>query len=67
VRVVASSQQTYGSFMIGDNGVNNRFWDGDIAEVIVYDRALNTSGHAEIYSYLRSKYNLAPGTMFRFR
>jgi hypothetical protein len=42
-----------------DRGITARSWDGDIAEIIIYDRALTTNEENEVGAYLTSKYALA--------
>jgi hypothetical protein len=37
-----------------------RFLVGDVAEVLVFDRALNSTERAAVTSYLRTKWNLSP-------
>lgn len=36
-----------------------RFWEGEIAEIILYDRALNTSERNEVETYLNLKYGIS--------
>jgi glucose/arabinose dehydrogenase len=49
-----------GTGNIGRGYNNNTFYAGDIAEVIVYDRALTTSERSDVEFYLKSKYGLLP-------
>jgi len=41
------------------HGSNLAYWDGDIAEVIVYDRTLTDAERQQITQYLGSKYGIA--------
>ena len=47
-----------------DRGIGSRVWAGEYCEIIIYDRALNTSEVATIENYLANKYagslNLGP-------
>jgi hypothetical protein len=52
-----------------DRGNWGRSWDGDIAEIIIYDRALTTNEENEVGAYLSNKYALTtsystPGTSY---
>ena len=51
------------SFTIGAHPAPQRFWDGDIAEIIVYDKALSAIEITQVESYLDNKYALS-GTVF---
>jgi hypothetical protein len=42
--------------------VGSNAWAGDIAEIIIYDRALAVGEHAAVQNYLAGKYNLPPLT-----
>ncbi|MFD0895816.1 lamin tail domain-containing protein [Luteolibacter ambystomatis] len=61
---VASSQKTYGDFYLGNAGTSTsgatltRYWNGSIAEVIVYDGVLTTDGINHVGWYLQNKYAL---------
>jgi hypothetical protein len=58
------STQTNGLFslsarhIISGTPVSNGYWNGDIAEVLVYDRALTEVERQKVETYLRSKYGL---------
>jgi hypothetical protein len=44
-------------YVIGQQGnINGEFWQGDIAELLVYDRALSSSELQQDWSYLDAKY-----------
>lgn len=43
---------------IGARDASNDFWNGDIAEVIIYSRALSSGERALVEAYLTSKFNL---------
>jgi len=46
-------------FVIGRQGtLNGEFWNGDIAEVLVYDRQLNDSERERVWRHLRHRYAL---------
>jgi hypothetical protein len=44
---------------IGSDGTPGNFLNGDIAEIIVYNRALNTSELAQVHRYLSRKWGIA--------
>lgn len=41
-----------------DRNIANRSWLGDIAEVLIYDKALSSAEEAQVGSYLTAKYGL---------
>ena len=41
-----------------DRNINGRSWDGDVAELIIYDRELAASEMVGIYLYLEAKYGI---------
>ena len=41
-----------------DRGFDNRFWDGNLFEVIIYDRTLNQNEIEQVKYYLKTKYNM---------
>ena len=46
-------------FQVGlDRSFSPRFWDGDIAEVIAYDRVLSDPERQQVEDYLRTKWGL---------
>jgi|GEM_PF-2703475 len=46
-------------YVIGRQGFanNSEYWQGDIAEILVYNAELNTSQRTQIWSYLLSRYS----------
>ena len=45
--------------MIGqDRSVLDRFWHGNIYEVIIYNRTLNSTEIEQVKYYLKTKYNM---------
>ena len=47
-------------WVIGQQGdINGEFWNGDIAELVVYDRALPLTEQRQVWSVLLNRYNLA--------
>lgn len=58
VHCASGSDRTYATFMVGDNGAHNRYWDGRIAEVIVYDRYLTDLERGQVGLYLEQKYSI---------
>lgn len=44
---------------IGAVSTSSQFMDGDIAEIVIYNRALSTSERAKIEAYLSDKWNIA--------
>lgn len=50
-------------FWIGSQGsANERFWNGDIAEIVVYDRVLNSAERENVEAYLAIRYGM-PDTL----
>jgi Concanavalin A-like lectin/glucanases superfamily len=48
-------------FVVGRQGsANNEYWQGDIAELLVYDRELSADELTQNWSYLQQKYFPAP-------
>jgi hypothetical protein len=46
-------------YVIGQQGnINGEYWNGDIAELLVYDRALDPSELEEAWGYLNGRYGL---------
>jgi hypothetical protein len=47
-------------YVIGTQGdINGEFWNGDIAEILVYDRALSPQELSGVWDYLEQKYGVA--------
>jgi hypothetical protein len=47
------------SWVIGQQGnINGEYWNGDIAELLVYDRALSTTERRQVWSVLLERYQL---------
>ncbi|MGZ0165111.1 MAG: DUF1553 domain-containing protein [Planctomycetales bacterium] len=47
------------SWVIGQQGnINGEYWNGDIAELLVYDRALSTTERRQVWSVLLDRYQL---------
>ncbi len=53
-----SSLNTDGSFEIGRWDAGGNYFLGDIAEIIIYDKALNLAERNIVHSYLAAKYDL---------
>lgn len=47
------------NFVVGSNSNDSAFLNGDIAEIIIYNRALLTSERQSVERYLANKYNIA--------
>lgn len=45
---------------IGASGATNNYWDGEMAEVLIYDRVLTANERFEVEKYLAQKYDLYP-------
>lgn len=59
VMAVAGSQKAYGNFWIGSASTSlGRYWDGSVAEIIVFDGVLSSEGIDRIGWYLQDKYGL---------
>ena len=47
-------------YVIGTQGnYGHEWWHGDIAEILVYDRALSGSEREQVWDYLAARYGLA--------
>ena len=53
-----ASGSTSGDFYIGSLSNTQRFMNGNIAEVIIYDRKLNYSEHTSVREYLAKKWQI---------
>ena len=63
VMAVAGANQTYTNFWIGSASTAlGRYWNGSIAEIIVYDGVLTQTGLERVGWYLQNKYNIAGST-----
>ena len=49
-----------------DRGIPNRSWNGDIAEILIYDKALSSAEELQIGNYLALKYGLTTGYPYAF-
>jgi len=59
VMAVASSEKIYGNFWIGSaSGSLGRYWNGSIAEVLIYEGVLSPEGLERVGWYLQKKYDL---------
>jgi hypothetical protein len=59
VMAVAGGMKTYASFWLGSASASlGRYWNGSVAEVLIYDGALTQEGINRVGYYLQSKYNL---------
>lgn len=48
-------------FVVGQQGnIDGEFWSGDIAELLVYDRALTDAELRQVWGVLSTRYGLAP-------
>ncbi len=56
---VVTSGNVEASRLSKDRSIAARSWDGDVAEVIIYNRALSTAEEARVGNYLAEKYALA--------
>jgi hypothetical protein len=47
-------------YVIGQQGdINGEFWNGDIAELMVFDRALSEIERMQVWNMLSSRYGIA--------
>ncbi len=60
VNAFRTSQTTYTDFMVGSYDGVGRFWDGDVAEILVYDRKLDNGERNLVLQYLRDRYGFNP-------
>ncbi|MCP5535760.1 MAG: hypothetical protein H7A51_05935 [Akkermansiaceae bacterium] len=59
LEVSRTSATTYSGLRIGDNVVNpGRRWEGDVAEIVIYDGPLSEADRLQVGAYLANKYNL---------
>jgi len=59
VTAIAGSQKNYINFWIGSASASlGRFWNGSIAEVLIYENALTAEQVNRVGYYLQEKYNL---------
>jgi len=58
VNTQAIDTQVSGTTRLGENGVSNQFYDGDLSEVIMYDRELSASEIDSVESYLAAKWGI---------
>ncbi len=56
VSVVTTNVTTASVFGTFSSGSGFSFWWGDLAELVIYDRALDTSERQQIETYLKAKY-----------
>ena len=50
-----------GPYVIGQQGnINGEFWNGDIMELRIYNRALNDAERDQVWDDLQKRYGLAP-------
>jgi hypothetical protein len=48
-------------YVIGQQGnINGEFWNGEIAEILVYDRALSERERSQVWDWLGRRYGIAP-------
>lgn len=61
-KIICSRMKTVSSWadvLLGcDRGYSGRYWNGDIAEVMVFDEILNTKDREAVENYLSAKYNI---------
>ncbi|NQT52167.1 PEP-CTERM sorting domain-containing protein [bacterium] len=72
VTATSAGAQNYANFLVGNSRLTTgpwetRYWQGDIAEIIVHDTVLNKTQHEAQLSALGTKYGIAvsllPGTI----
>lgn len=57
---IASANQTGSETqVVGSGTTTNWFWDGWIAEILMYSRALSATENTSVYNYLKSKWGTA--------
>jgi uncharacterized repeat protein (TIGR03803 family) len=60
-RYPLSPRNFSGPYVLGQQGnLNGEYWQGDIAEVLVYNRALGTAERQSVEAYLENKYFTIP-------
>jgi hypothetical protein len=59
VIAIAGAQKNYSTFVMGrPNSTLGRYWNGSVAEVLIYDGTLTPTGLNAVGYYLQAKYNL---------
>jgi hypothetical protein len=58
VKAIRNSPATYNGFRFSDNVAADRRWNGDIAEVLMFDNKLDGNATALVNEYLFKKYGL---------
>ena len=57
--MASGTPYTWPDAMIGrDRWEDGRFWEGDVYEVIIYNRILNSTEIEQVKYYLKTKYNM---------
>jgi mono/diheme cytochrome c family protein len=53
-------RKTDGQYVIGTQGdINGEYWNGEIAEILVWDRALTDAERTQVWDYLSNRYGIA--------
>jgi len=55
---VRTSANATANSLSRDRGISGRNWDGDVAELIIYDRVITGAEMNTVYAYLNDKYGL---------
>ena len=58
ILAVRTTGNVNASRLMNDRGIANRTWDGDLAELIIYNRPLSDAEMARVGNYLEEKYGL---------
>ncbi len=57
------SRDPHGPYVIGTQGnYGSEWWHGDMAEILVYDRALGEDERQQVWDYLAGRYDLSTAT-----
>ncbi|MDD2598896.1 MAG: hypothetical protein PHO37_06705 [Kiritimatiellae bacterium] len=59
IKAIRNSNVNYNGFRFSDNIETNRRWNGDVAEVLIFDGVLDGNDTARINQYLAQKYAIA--------
>lgn len=56
--VAGSNSTADAQLYVGTNGANSQAWNGDMAEILVYDRQLSAAERSQVNAYLDNKWGI---------
>lgn len=60
---LSSATDSLGAAVGFNGGISSQFFNGDIAEIVVYNRALTSAERLQVEGYLATKYNISPNVV----